>query len=566
MQLNAVEVQVLTTMRSQLCHSVWTWVRMNINPESLFLVIAHMLKATDMHTLPDDYWPSISKTSSAMPNASIPVIARQRWAYRIASSARRAACAACASQLPVILVMLLLSLLPLSMATDPTCANPLLGKARNNLAAASLPSGLVFFAGGFIEGAQKLYVKEFILSNLENISFLFWRRTNWKFYDHFHPSLIAILNCLKTRSSVFNCSFYSIGPHPPKGNMFVPCRVLDVKKHTHLMMSLQLRSVVDNLSGKTCYEDVRSAELDSVTFTIHFLQNDIYKRKMRWEKKDCRLSVTAGVLSTQYSNLIGAVYSASFSPKASSVNRHLVLCCSASSSYSSLKKSPFTLLASPNCRGVFDNPVDANIFTCSIVLALLFVFDKLLRASTVGQASSLIFRTVISSLPQPLGHSIGSAHSPPCSAANNGVSASSNFLQRVRLCVQTLGCHVKQGIFHAEKTATTILSSSRHRDPSDATRLRSFLLMAIKFHLGHGLKLHSFFPLCLAIISRFSKHLFGIIPRNRLKLAQQRSQRQVTVNAFLLCISISSFCVDGQSSVRMSRTSIILFNAVSALF
>ena len=101
---------------------------------------------------------SVFMASTAAP---VPVISRLRWTFlrlskhHIASSARKTACAVFASQLPVVPVMLLLSLLPLSMATDPTCANLLLGQARNNLAAASLSSGLVFFAGGFIEGVQK---------------------------------------------------------------------------------------------------------------------------------------------------------------------------------------------------------------------------------------------------------------------------------------------------------------------------------------------------------------------------------------------------------------------------
>ena len=92
--------------------------------------------------------------------APTPLISRQRWTspnllkHRIATSARRTACALFASQASVA-VVLLLSLLPLTMATDQTCANPLLGIARNDLAAASLPSGLVFFAGGFFVGAQK---------------------------------------------------------------------------------------------------------------------------------------------------------------------------------------------------------------------------------------------------------------------------------------------------------------------------------------------------------------------------------------------------------------------------
>jgi hypothetical protein len=351
--------------------------------------------------------------------------------------------------------------------------------------------------------SQKICVKEFI-SSFETFSCLFWRRTNVKFYDHFQTSLIPIIDCFQTTSSVFNSSYDSNGPHASEGNMLMPYRFIDVNKHTHLIISSRVCSVGDHLPCRKFYETFLSADSDSVTFTIDFLQNHFSKRKKRWENKGCRRSVTACVQSSQQSNFIGAVYSASFSPKTSSVTRHLVRCCSASCSCSSLQKLPFTLMVSPNYRGAFDVLVDADIFTCSILLALSFVFYKLRRALMAGRASSRIFRPVTSSLPQPLGHSLVSTLSSPCSAS----------------------------------------------DIAYASPLCSFLFMAIKFHLGHSLQLHTFCLVCLAISSRSLKHLFCIFSSDRSKLVQHRSQPQVKFAALLLCISISSFCVDGQGMVR----------------
>ncbi len=50
---------------------------------------------------------------------------------------------------PAVAVMLTMSLLLFPVISAQTCANPTLGQARAQLAAASLPSGLVFFAGGW---------------------------------------------------------------------------------------------------------------------------------------------------------------------------------------------------------------------------------------------------------------------------------------------------------------------------------------------------------------------------------------------------------------------------------
>lgn len=57
-------------------------------------------------------------------------------------------CAIFGLQKPAVMVMLMMSLLSLPVTTAQTCANPMLGQARSELVAASLSSGLVFFAGG----------------------------------------------------------------------------------------------------------------------------------------------------------------------------------------------------------------------------------------------------------------------------------------------------------------------------------------------------------------------------------------------------------------------------------
>ena len=67
---------------------------------------------------------------------------------RVSTTARTNHCALFGLELPAVAVMLTMSLLLFPITAAQTCANPKLGQARTYLAAASLPSGLVFFAGG----------------------------------------------------------------------------------------------------------------------------------------------------------------------------------------------------------------------------------------------------------------------------------------------------------------------------------------------------------------------------------------------------------------------------------
>jgi len=66
----------------------------------------------------------------------------------VSTSTRSNPCALFGLEWPAVAVMFTMSLLLFPTTAAQTCANPKLGQARQSLAAASLPSGLVFFAGG----------------------------------------------------------------------------------------------------------------------------------------------------------------------------------------------------------------------------------------------------------------------------------------------------------------------------------------------------------------------------------------------------------------------------------
>jgi len=74
------------------------------------------------------------------------------------TTARMHPCALFGLESPALAFILTMSLLLFPMIAAQTCANPTLGQARLMLAAASLPSGLVFFAGGQSDSGASAYV------------------------------------------------------------------------------------------------------------------------------------------------------------------------------------------------------------------------------------------------------------------------------------------------------------------------------------------------------------------------------------------------------------------------
>jgi len=77
---------------------------------------------------------------------------------RVSTTARTNPCALFGLEWPAVAVMLTMSLLLFPITAAQTCANPKLGQARWGLAAASLPSGLVFFAGGMPGTGSSVHV------------------------------------------------------------------------------------------------------------------------------------------------------------------------------------------------------------------------------------------------------------------------------------------------------------------------------------------------------------------------------------------------------------------------
>jgi hypothetical protein len=329
--------------------------------------------------------------------------------------------------------------------------------------------------------AEKHFLRQLVMFHSDSTLFSFWSAADWKLDFDLQTSQNFGTNL------ILNSSCYSASQHASESNILIPCIYVESKNDACMSMPSSSSAIDENVTSREFFEMLQSAYSESVAFPSDFLEYVPSKRKLRCERKDRHRSVIACYQSTQFTNLIGAVYSASFSLKLSSVTRHLVHRCSASSSRSSSKFSRSTRTASLDGRGFYDLPVDADVFTCSILLALSVVFGKLLKAVTVGRASLPISPTVISSLLHPLGH-----------------------------------------------------------------ELFSFLSVAAKFYLGYSSKLQAFLSLWFLIILRSLWHLFGSIPIYRLKLAQPHSQRQITLAAFLLCISISSLCVDGQTSVGTS--------------
>jgi hypothetical protein len=72
-----------------------------------------------------------------------------------------------ASGMAAATLVMILGMLSLSITTAQICVNPVLGQARYGLTAASLPSGLVFFAGGF--SGLSASIKRVVICNLTHV-------------------------------------------------------------------------------------------------------------------------------------------------------------------------------------------------------------------------------------------------------------------------------------------------------------------------------------------------------------------------------------------------------------
>jgi hypothetical protein len=391
--------------------------------------------------------------------------------------------------------------------------------------------------------AAELFLKEFVLFYSESTLFSFWNIAGYKLDLDLNIPQCDIFGT----NLVLNSSCHSVSLHASERSSLMPCHAVESKKIACRRMSSRTRAIDENLIKRKCFETIQSSNSDSVTFHADFLQNDPNKRKIRGEWKDRCRSVIAGDQLAQFSNLIGTVYFASFPLKASSVTRHLVPRCSASSSCSPSKISPFTSMASTDGRGFFYFSINSDIFTCFVLLALSVAFVVLLKAFRVDRASRPHSRSGTSRLPHLLGHSR----------------------------VQAWGCNVIDCIYLAENCATSFPFPSTRHDFADhiiqadsccffcdvakemphttddilanlgKTLRFSFFSVAMKFHLGLSSELRAFCSLWLSIISRSLRQRFGGIPISRFKLPQPRSQRQMSFPAVLLCILISSFSVNG---------------------